>query len=75
MPNKLVTFCDGVTGLVNKRRATDVAYPDFCKAFDAVSCDILVSRLKRHRYDVDHSVDKELAEWLLSRSCGSGLAV
>lgn len=40
----LINFYDEMAGLVDEGRAADVIYPDFSKAFDAVSYKILIEK-------------------------------
>ena len=41
----LINFYDEVTGLADERRVVDIVYLDFRKAFNTVSCKILIDNL------------------------------
>ena len=52
---QLVTFCDSLALSLNENVRTDVIYFDFQKAFDSVSHDIILNKLK-HQYGIDGSL-------------------
>ncbi|GAB0204749.1 mitochondrial enolase superfamily member 1 [Grus japonensis] len=43
----LITFYDGMTPWVGEGRAVDIVYPDFSKAFDTISNNTLISKLRK----------------------------
>ena len=47
----LISFYDHVTGLVDERKAVDVVYLDFRKAFETVPHSILLEKLAAHGLD------------------------
>jgi len=48
---KMTAFHDDMTGWTDERRAVDALYLDFSKAFDTVSHNILLKKLRKCRLD------------------------
>ncbi|GAB0183432.1 mitochondrial enolase superfamily member 1 [Grus japonensis] len=62
----LIVFYDGMTSWVDEGRAVDVVYLDFSKAFDIVSHNILISKLRKCGLD-EWSV-RWVENWLNGRA-------
>ena len=54
----LIAFYDVITGWVDGRRAVDVVHLDFNKAFDTVSHNILVMKLRKY------GIDEWMVRWI-----------
>ncbi|PKU41649.1 rna-directed dna polymerase from mobile element jockey- hypothetical protein [Limosa lapponica baueri] len=62
----LIAFYDGMTGWIDERRAVDVVYLDFSKAFDTVSHSILIAKLRK--CGLDEWTVKWIEKWLKDRA-------
>jgi len=62
----LINFCDGMTGWVDERRVVDVFYLNFSKAFDTVSHNILISKLRK--CGLDEWTVRWIENWLNGRT-------
>ncbi|PKU41435.1 rna-directed dna polymerase from mobile element jockey- hypothetical protein [Limosa lapponica baueri] len=62
----LIDFYDGMTGWMDEKRAVDVVYHDFSKAFNTVSHSILIAKLRK--YGLDEWTVKWIETWLKDRA-------
>ncbi|GAB0207239.1 mitochondrial enolase superfamily member 1 [Grus japonensis] len=61
-----IAFYDGMTGWVDEGRAVDVVYLDFIKAFDTISHNILISKLRK--CGLDEWTVRWVENWLNGRA-------
>ncbi|PKU28157.1 rna-directed dna polymerase from mobile element jockey- hypothetical protein [Limosa lapponica baueri] len=61
-----IAFYDVITGWLDERRAGNVIYLDFSKAFDAVSHNILIRKLRKR--GLDEGAVKWTESWLCDRT-------
>ncbi|GAB0181353.1 mitochondrial enolase superfamily member 1 [Grus japonensis] len=62
----LIGFYDGMTGWVDEGRAVDIVYLDFSKAFDTVSHNILIGKLRK--CGLDEWTARWIENWLNGRA-------
>ena len=62
----LIAFYDDMTGWVDEGRAADVVYLDFSKAFDTVSHNILLGKLRK--YGLSEWSVRWIENWLNGRT-------
>ncbi|GAB0186537.1 mitochondrial enolase superfamily member 1 [Grus japonensis] len=62
----LIAFYDGMTSWVDEGRAVDVVYLDFSKAFDTMSHNILISKLRK--CGLDEWTVRWVENWLNGRA-------
>uniref|UniRef100_A0A8C3K652 Reverse transcriptase domain-containing protein n=1 Tax=Calidris pygmaea TaxID=425635 RepID=A0A8C3K652_9CHAR len=62
----LIAFYDAITGWLDEGRAADVIYLDFSKAFDTVSHNILIGKLRQ--YGLDEGTVRWIEIWLYDRT-------
>jgi len=62
----LIAFYDGMSDWVDEGRAVDVVYLDFSKAFDTVSHNILVGKLRK--CGLDEWLVRWIENWLSGRT-------
>ncbi|PKU42575.1 reverse hypothetical protein [Limosa lapponica baueri] len=62
----LIAFYDAITGWLDEGRAADVIYLDFSKAFDTVSHNILIGKLRK--CGLDEGTVRWIENWLCDRT-------
>ncbi|PKU49487.1 rna-directed dna polymerase from mobile element jockey-like [Limosa lapponica baueri] len=62
----LIAFCDRMTGWLDEDRAVDVVYLEFSKAFDTVSHNVLIGKLRN--CGLDERTVRWIENWLSSRA-------
>ena len=63
---QLVSFCDSLALSLNENTRTEIVYFDFQKAFDSVSHDIILHKLK-YQYNIDGSLLRFFVNYLRDR--------
>ncbi|GAB0183309.1 mitochondrial enolase superfamily member 1 [Grus japonensis] len=66
MPDQSDSFYDAMTGWVDEGRAVDVVYLDFSKAFETISHNILIGKLRK--YGLDEWRVRCIENWLNGRA-------